>query len=86
MKFQIGDIIIRNQNKPNAIFDSLINKEFHTIRTIERINSVRYYTLIEQSDSNGNYYFYPSFELDNMYDLGIKSIRKKKLEELNIEF
>lgn len=86
-KFKRGDVIIPRKDKINThqIEDYQINDTFIKIDEITKINKTSYYTFYSVFYENNNNYqnpLFPAVDIDNIYEIDQKYIRKKKLNKI----
>ena len=79
--FKKGDIVVRNNNKPNAKFESIKDCEKLEIRKVEHLSDVYFYGVTKTNVLNDSIWF-PQTEFDSMYDLDVLYSRRKKIEKI----
>lgn len=77
-KFKKGDIVVRNNNKPSASFDSIKECDKVEIKKVEKISMVYFYQVTKTNILNDTILF-PQTDFDNMYDLDILVTRGRKI-------
>jgi len=82
MKFKKGDIVVRNNNKPSASFESIKNCNKIEIRRVENIAHVWFYQVTKTDLLNDNSVMFPQIPFDEMYDLDVIFTRGLKINKL----
>ena len=79
--FKKGDIVVRNNNKPTATFESIKDCEKLEIRKVERLADVYFYGVTKTNVLNDSIWF-PQTDFDSMYDLDVLYSRRLKLNKI----
>jgi len=80
-KFKKGDIVVRNNNKPNASFESIKIEKLLEIKKVEKLSMVYFYAVTKTNILDDDILF-PQIDFDSMYDLDILYSRKLKLKKI----
>lgn len=80
-KFKKGDIVVRNNNKPTALFESIKGCDKVEIRRVDKISHVYFYMCVKTNISDNNVLF-PQISFDEMYDLDVVFNRGLKIKRV----
>ena len=80
-KFKRGDLVVRNNNKPTASFESIKDCDRLQIKRVEKMSMVYFYGVDKTNFLNDSILF-PQRDFDSMYDLDILYNRKLKLNKI----
>ena len=80
-KFKKGDVVVRNNNKPTASFESIKDCEKLEIKRLEKLSQVYFYTVTKTNVLNDSILF-PQISFDEMYDLDVLYNRGLKINKI----